>query len=198
MKLNYEKLNGLIPAIIQDADTGKVLMLGFMNEAAYQKTIESKRVTFYSRSRKTLWTKGETSGNFLHVKEISADCDADTLLIKATPDGPVCHTGKDTCFDEVNRKGKLFLRQLELIIQDRRENPPAGSYTAKLFEKGMDKIAQKLGEEAVETVIEAMKGDRDRLKEESADLLYHLMVLLTASDLSLRDVDEVLRQRHGE
>ncbi|CAN5862772.1 bifunctional phosphoribosyl-AMP cyclohydrolase/phosphoribosyl-ATP diphosphatase HisIE [soil metagenome] len=195
MDLNFEKYaDGLIPAIVQDAETHKVLMLGFMNDAAFKKTEKAGRVTFYSRSRNKLWTKGETSGNFLAVKEISIDCDADTILIKANPAGAVCHTGADTCFDEEN-KSENFLFELEKIIADRKINPSEKSYTSKLFAKGINKIAQKVGEEAVELVIEA-KDDNDELfKAEASDLLYHFMVLLAAKNIGLSEVLETLEKR---
>lgn len=196
MKLNFKKGNGLIPAIVQDANTGKVLMLGYMSEASLRKTMDSGLVTFYSRSRQKLWTKGETSGNFLHVKEILPDCDGDTLLIKATPDGPVCHTGKDTCFFEENKPSIDFLNQLEDIIDSRQKEMPEGSYTTRLFKKGIKKIAQKVGEEATEVVIDAVTDNKERLLEETADLMYHLLVLLKAHDLSLNDVVRVLEKRH--
>ncbi|MCD6377023.1 MAG: bifunctional phosphoribosyl-AMP cyclohydrolase/phosphoribosyl-ATP diphosphatase HisIE [Caldisericaceae bacterium] len=196
MKLNFKKGNGLIPAIVQDANTGKVLMLGYMSEASLRKTRDSGLVTFYSRSRQKLWTKGETSGNFLHVKEILPDCDGDTLLIKATPDGPVCHTGKDTCFFEENKPSIDFLNQLEAIIESRKKEMPEGSYTTHLFKKGVKKMAQKVGEEATEVVIDAVTDNKERLLEETADLMYHLLVLLKAHDLSLSDVARVLEKRH--
>ena len=196
MKLNFKKGNGLIPAIVQDANTGKVLMLGYMSEASLRKTRDSGLVTFYSRSRQKLWTKGETSGNFLHVKEILPDCDGDTLLIKATPDGPVCHTGKDTCFFEENKPSIDFLNQLEAIIESRKKEMPEGSYTTHLFKKGVKKMAQKVGEEATEVVIDAVTDNKERLLEETADLMYHLLVLLKAHDLSLNDVVRVLEKRH--
>ena len=196
LHLDFEKQGGLIPAIIQDADTAQVLMLGYMNQAALTQTRQSGKVTFFSRSKQRLWTKGESSGNFLHLVDLKADCDQDTLLVRVRPQGPVCHTGSDTCFDEVNRHELGFLRQLGRVIQDRHANPKEGSYTTKLFERGINKIAQKVGEEAVETVIEA-KDDNDELfLNESADLLYHLMILLEAKGKSLGDVVEVLEGRH--
>lgn len=194
-QLNFNKSDGLLPAIIQDAATGKVLMLGFMNKAAVQKTIEEKKVTFFSRSKKRLWTKGETSGNFLHVLDIKADCDNDTLLIKARPDGPTCHTGADTCFDEVNQPDH-FLWKLEQLIQDRKADPKEGSYTTSLFDKGINKIAQKVGEEAVELVIEAKDNDEALFLGEAADLLYHYLILLTAKGYHLQEVIQVLESRH--
>ena len=196
LKLDFEKMNGLVPAIIQDADTQKVLMLGFMNEEAYDKTVETEKVTFYSRTRKTLWTKGETSGNFLHVVSIKADCDNDTLLITVHPDGPVCHTGADTCWNEKNEEDILFLKELQDFISKRHEEMPEGSYTTSLFQSGMNKMAQKVGEEAVETVIEAINGTNERLIYESSDLLYHLIVLLTSKGLRIEDLAKELKERH--
>lgn len=184
----------LIPVIVQDASTSKVLMLGYMNEAAYNKTMVEEKVTFFSRSKQRLWTKGETSGNFLLLKEILHDCDNDCILIKANPAGPVCHTGADTCFNETNQSS--FLYQLEKIIQSRKETKQEGSYVNSLFEKGINKIAQKVGEEAVEVVIEA-KDDNDELfKNEAADLLFHYLILLNAKGFSLTDVEQILRLRH--
>jgi phosphoribosyl-ATP pyrophosphohydrolase/phosphoribosyl-AMP cyclohydrolase len=185
----------LIPAIIQDAKTRKVLMLGYMNEEAYQKTLETNLITFFSRSKNRLWIKGETSGNHLNLIDYKVDCDNDTILMYAEPVGPTCHTGADTCWDETNT-GAAFLEELQYIIRDRKLNPSEQSYTTKLFNSGIAKIAQKVGEEAVETVIEAMKPDRELLKQESADLLFHLLVLLEASDVSLDDVVDVLKKRH--
>jgi len=196
MNIDFEKSDGLLPAIIQDAVTGKVLMLGYMNQESYQKTLTTGKVTFYSRSRRQLWTKGETSGNFLLFKEIKIDCDSDTLLIKATPTGPVCHTGNDTCFNEDNRADLDFLNYLEKVIQDRKINPRASSYTNQLFDAGIKKIAQKVGEEATELVIDAVDGDINRIKEEAADLLYHLLVLLVNREIALKDVISVLEKRH--
>jgi len=196
MKIDFQKNGGLVPAVIQDAKTAKVLMLGYMNEESFGKTKETGRVTFFSRSRRQLWTKGETSGNFLLVKEILVDCDADALLIKADPTGPVCHTGQDTCFNELNRQGISFLSSLENLIQKRKEKMPEKSYTTELFQHGIKRIAQKVGEEANETVIEAVAGDAERLMEEAADLLYHLIVLLTDKGISLKDITEVLEKRH--
>lgn len=196
IKLDFNKMGGLIPAIIQDADTQKVLMLGYMNEEAYQKTLESGIVTFYSRSRQTLWTKGETSGNFLHVVSIKADCDQDTLLIEVHPDGPVCHTGTDTCWGDVNRQDILFLKELQDFIEKRHQEMPEGSYTTSLFQSGINKIAQKVGEEAVETLIEACNGTDERLIYEGSDLLYHLIVLLTSKGYRIEDLANELRERH--
>jgi phosphoribosyl-ATP pyrophosphohydrolase/phosphoribosyl-AMP cyclohydrolase len=185
----------LLPAIVQDAATRKVLMLGYMNEEAYHKTLATSLVTFFSRSKNRLWTKGETSGNTLKLIEHKIDCDNDTILIYAEPNGPTCHTGSDTCWSEVNT-GASFLDELQYIIRDRKNNPSETSYTTQLFNSGIAKIAQKVGEEAVETVIEAMKPDKQLLKQESADLLYHLLVLLEASEVSLEEVIDVLRKRH--
>jgi phosphoribosyl-ATP pyrophosphohydrolase/phosphoribosyl-AMP cyclohydrolase len=196
MSLNFEKQGGLIPAIIQDVNTNKVLMLGFMNAEAYNKTIELKQVTFYSRTKNRLWTKGEESGNFLDVVSIADDCDNDTLLIKAKPRGPVCHTGHDTCFNEANTSGIEFLGHLQSLIQQRKKDMPEGSYTTKLFQKGINKIAQKVGEEAVELVIESKDNNDDLFLGEAADLIYHLIVLLTEKGKSLQDIVKVLESRH--
>jgi phosphoribosyl-ATP pyrophosphohydrolase/phosphoribosyl-AMP cyclohydrolase len=187
---------GLIPAVIQDAKTQVVLMLGYMNEDAFKKTQNEKRVTFFSRSKNRLWTKGEESGNFLDVVSITIDCDNDTLLIKANPVGPVCHTGADTCFNEKNNASD-FLDTLEKIIQDRKNNPTDASYTASLFKKGINKVAQKVGEEAVELVIEAKDNNEELFLNEAADLLYHYMILLTAKGYSLNDVKNILIERHS-
>ncbi|MCU0447343.1 MAG: bifunctional phosphoribosyl-AMP cyclohydrolase/phosphoribosyl-ATP diphosphatase HisIE [Microscillaceae bacterium] len=194
MNLDFDKTQGLIPAIIQDARTRKVLMLGYMNQAALAKTQAEKIVTFYSRSKQRLWTKGETSHNFLEVVDIQADCDNDTLLILVNPRGPVCHTGSDTCFDEKNEGD--FFSQLEAIIQNYKQNPQEGSYTSSLFKKGINKIAQKVGEEAIEVVIESKDQNMDLFKNECADLLYHLLVLLTEKGTSFSEVVEVLQSRH--
>lgn len=198
MNINFNKdESGLIPAIIQDQHSNKVLMLGFMNQEAYEKTVQSGKVTFYSRTRKRLWTKGEESGNFLNVVSISADCDQDTLLIKAIPVGPVCHTGADTCWEEVNPTDDFyFLKTLQDYIAKRKNEMPIGSYTTSLFESGTAKIAQKVGEEAVETVIEAMANNDERLLYEASDLMYHLMVLLTHKGYSLSDLASELKKRH--
>jgi phosphoribosyl-AMP cyclohydrolase / phosphoribosyl-ATP pyrophosphohydrolase len=192
--IDFSKLNGLVPCIVQDADSNQVLMLGFMNEEAYQKTLAEKRVTFFSRSKNRLWTKGEISGNWLELVEILEDCDRDTLLVKAHPKGPVCHTGTDTCFKEVNTGWSL--KSLERIILDRKVNPTSDSYTTSLFESGIQKIAQKVGEEAVELILEAKDGDKDRFLNEAADLLFHYLVLLQSKNYSLDDVSAVLRSRH--
>lgn len=196
MKLNFDKSNGLIPAIIQDHITNKVLMLGYMNEPAFRQTKKEGIVTFYSRSKKRLWTKGETSGNYLTVKNIIPDCDSDTLLIKVKPAGPVCHKGTDTCFDEKNSQQENFIEYLEQVIRDRKENPTENSYTAKLFALGVNRIAQKVGEEAVEMLIEAVDDKSTNFKNEAADLLFHYLVLLAEKDVLLDDIVEVLRQRH--
>lgn len=196
MTIDFSKYaDGLVPAIIQDAATAKVLMLGFMNEEALLKTKELQKVTFYSRSKNRLWTKGEQSGNFLLLKSISVDCDKDTLLIKADPVGPVCHSGADTCFNEIN-KSIHFLSELENIIADRKNNPSDESYTSSLFKKGINKVAQKVGEEAVELVIEAKDDNADLFKDEAADLLFHYLILLHAKGFVLQDVVGVLQQRH--
>jgi len=192
--IDFSKLNGLVPCIVQDATTNCVLMLGFMNEEAYKKTQEEKKVTFWSRSKERLWTKGETSGYFLELVDILADCDHDTLLIKANPVGPVCHTGADTCFNETNDAWDLAA--LEEIIEDRRSNPVQGSYTTSLFQSGINKVAQKVGEEAVELVIEAKDNNPDLFLNEAADLMYHYLVLLKAKGHQLSDVLAVLRKRH--
>jgi phosphoribosyl-ATP pyrophosphohydrolase/phosphoribosyl-AMP cyclohydrolase len=196
MNIDYSKLNGLVPAIIQDAVTAKVLMLGFMNEEAFAKTRESGLVTFFSRTKNRLWTKGEESGNFLRVVEILNDCDSDTLLIKVNPVGPVCHTGKDTCWFEDNKDDFFFLQYLQTFIQKRFREMPEGSYTTSLFKKGVNRMAQKVGEEAVETVIEATNGTDEKFIEEASDLLYHLIVLLTSKGFSLDDLGRELKKRH--
>ena len=189
MKIDFEKMGGLVPAIVQDARTKNVLMLGFMNEEAYQKTVDTKHVTFWSRTRQTLWTKGETSGHFLDLVSMQIDCDNDTLLVKAIPNGPTCHTGTDTCWGEDNDMNPLlFLTELQDFINKRKEEMPEGSYTTSLFTKGVNKIAQKVGEEALETVIEATNGTNDHLVYEASDLLYHLLVLLTEKGLRIEDV----------
>jgi phosphoribosyl-ATP pyrophosphohydrolase/phosphoribosyl-AMP cyclohydrolase len=197
MKIDFEKSGGLVPAIIQDAETKNVLMLGYMNKEAYDKTIATKKVTFWSRSRNCLWTKGETSDNFLHLVDIMVDCDNDTLLVKATPDGPTCHTGTDTCWGEDNKQNPLlFLTELQDFINLRHEEMPEGSYTTSLFNKGINKIAQKVGEEALETVIEATNGTSEHLVYEASDLLYHLLVMLTEKKLRIEDVALELQKRH--
>jgi len=195
MKPDFSKYSdGLVPAVIQDSATGVVLMLGFMNEEALQLTHSSGNVTFWSRSKNRLWTKGEESGNFLRVIEVRIDCDNDTLLIKANPVGPVCHTGADTCWNEMNTGD--FIRQMERVIQSRKGVDPKTSYTAELYSKGINKIAQKVGEEAVELVIEAKDDDREKFLGEAADLLFHYTVLLSAKGFAIKDVEEVLRARH--
>lgn len=197
MNINFEKQNGLVPAIIQDSVTLNVLMLGYMNEEAYKKTVSTKKVTFYSRSRKCLWTKGETSGNYLELVSIKTDCDNDTLLIRAIPHGPTCHTGTDTCWGEDNKKNSvLFLTELQDFINKRHEEMPENSYTTSLFKDGTERMAQKVGEEALEAVIEAVKGDNKRLIYESSDMLYHLIVLLTSKGLRIEQVISELAERH--
>lgn len=197
MNINFEKQNGLVPAIIQDSVTLNVLMLGYMNEEAYKKTISTKKVTFYSRYRKCLWTKGETSGNYLELVSIKTDCDNDTLLIRAIPHGPTCHTGTDTCWGEDNKKNPvLFLTELQDFINKRHEEMPENSYTTSLFKDGTERMAQKVGEEALEAVIEAVKGDNKRLIYESSDMLYHLIVLLTSKGLRIEQVISELAERH--
>lgn len=196
MKIDFNKMNGLVPAIVQDALSGKVLMQGYMNEEALAKTQDTGMVTFFSRSKERLWTKGETSGNFLEAVSIAGDCDGDSILIKANPKGPVCHTGADTCWDEVNSSKTGFIDQLRAIIKDRKNKPSDQSYTASLFAKGINKIAQKVGEEAVEIVIEAKDDNKELFLGEAADLLFHYLVLLEAKEIELDEVMEVLMQRH--
>lgn len=188
--------DGLIPAIIQDSITGKVLMLGYMNAEAYQKTMTDKIVTFFSRSKQRLWTKGETSNNFLHIKNVLVDCDGDTILIYASPDGPTCHTGDDTCFQEVNDGRVLFINHLRAVIKDRKLNPSDKSYTSELFQKGVNKVAQKVGEEAVELVIEAKDDNKELFLGEAADLFYHYLVLLEQKNYTFDEVLDVLIKRH--
>lgn len=194
--LDFDKSGGLLPAIIQDAQTHQVLMLGYMNDAALQQTQETGLVTFFSRSKNRLWTKGESSGNFLRIVDIKTDCDQDTLLIRVNPVGPVCHTGADTCFDETNRQPG-FLPHLQAVIRNRRDQPSTTSYTASLFQKGINKIAQKVGEEAVELIIEAKDDNEELFLNEAADLLFHYLVLLCAKGYELADVVKVLEKRHG-
>jgi phosphoribosyl-ATP pyrophosphohydrolase/phosphoribosyl-AMP cyclohydrolase len=194
VNIDFKKGTGLVPVIIQDNTTMQVLMLGFMNEEALSKTEQEGRVTFFSRSRNELWTKGETSGHYLNVKEIRADCDSDSILILADPAGPVCHTGSFSCFGEETARG--FLYKLEEIISQRIDNDAEGSYTNKIFRKGINKIAQKVGEEAVELVIEAKDNNGDLFRNEAADLLYHLLILLKAKSVSLTDIEKVLSERH--
>ncbi len=196
MKLDFEKQGGLIPVVIQDNVTLKVLMVGFMNEEAFAKTQQEGKVTFFSRTKNRLWTKGEESGNFLNVVSIKEDCDNDTLLIKVNPVGPVCHTGSDTCFDEINSGKAPFLDYLAAIIKDRKQNPSDKSYTTSLFNKGINKIAQKVGEEAVEIVIEAKDDNKDLFLGEGADLLFHFLVLLEAKEITLDEVIGRLQERH--
>lgn len=196
MEVDFNKMDGLVPAIIQDDVSSKVLMLGFMNEEALKITKESGRVTFYSRTKKRLWTKGEESGNFLNVVSILSDCDNDTLLIKVNPVGPVCHTGTDTCWSESNQGDFFFLNYLQKFIQQRFKEMPEGSYTTSLFQKGVNRMAQKVGEEAVETVIEATNGTDEMFLYEASDLLYHLIVLLTSKGYSLDDLGKELKKRH--
>ena len=196
MSLDFNKQGGLIPAIIQDSITNKVLMLGYMNEESLAKTKELGKVTFYSRSKNRLWTKGEESGNFLHVVSIAEDCDNDTLLIKVNPVGPVCHTGADTCFFENNVEDIMFLKFLQDFIDKRKQEMPEGSYTTSLFKKGINRMAQKVGEEAVETVIEAVNGTDEGFLYEASDMIYHLIVLLTSKGYSLSDIAKELEKRH--
>ncbi|MFA8434192.1 MAG: bifunctional phosphoribosyl-AMP cyclohydrolase/phosphoribosyl-ATP diphosphatase HisIE [Marinifilaceae bacterium] len=196
-RIDFDKSNGLVPAVIQDSQTLQVLMLGYMNREAFEKTLAEKRVTFYSRSKKRLWTKGEESGNFLQLIDLKVDCDGDTLLIKAQPMGPVCHKGTDTCWGESNSpEGIDFLQNLEEVIRQRRTGGDEKSYTSFLFRKGINKIAQKVGEEAVELVIEAKDSNEELFLGEAADLMYHYLVLLTAKGYNLENVVDVLRKRH--
>lgn len=205
MEIDFNKMDGLVPAIVQDADTNKVLMLGFMNQEAYQKTVDTGLVTFWSRTRQCIWTKGETSGNVLRVSEILNDCDQDTLLIKAVPAGPVCHTGADTCWGETNKRDSahdaqnplLFLSELQDFIEKRYAEMPEGSYTTSLFKDGLNRMAQKVGEEALELVIEATNGTNDRMIYEGSDMLYHLIVLLTSKGMRIEDMASELRERHN-
>ncbi|HJD10936.1 bifunctional phosphoribosyl-AMP cyclohydrolase/phosphoribosyl-ATP diphosphatase HisIE [Bacteroides gallinaceum] len=197
MQPDFDKMDGLVPAIIQDSYTQKVLMLGFMNKEAYEKTLTTGKVTFYSRTKQRLWTKGETSGNFLEVVSIKSDCDNDTLLIQAHPTGPVCHTGTDTCWGEKNEQDIMFLKELQDFIDKRHEEMPEHSYTTSLFRSGVNKMAQKVGEEAVETIIEACNGTDERLIYEGADLLYHLIVLLTSKGYRIEDLARELKERHS-
>ena len=196
MKITFDKNTGLVPAIIQDNQTKTVLMLGYMNQEAYEKTLETKKVTFFSRSKQRLWTKGEESGNFLNLIDIKNDCDQDTLLISVKPQGPTCHKGTDSCWAEPNESQFGFLSTLEDVIQSRRNNPSEASYVASLFDKGINKIAQKVGEEAVEVVIEAKDNDEKLFLDESADLLFHYLILLQAKGYTLKDVEKVLKGRH--
>ena len=196
--IDFQKMGGLVPAIIQDATTKTVLMLGFMNEEAYRKTIEQKKVTFYSRTKQRLWTKGEESGHFLHLVDIKVDCDQDTLLVLVNPEGPTCHKGTDTCWGEKNEASPLlFLSELQNFIEKRHEEMPEGSYTTSLFKDGINRMAQKVGEEALEAVIEACNGTNERLVYEGSDLFYHLIVLLTAKGLRIEDLARELQVRHN-
>lgn len=197
IEVDIEKMGGLVPAIVQDADTKTVLMLGYMNKEALEKTLATKKVTFYSRSRQTLWTKGETSGNFLDLVSIEADCDQDALLVKAHPQGPTCHKGTDTCWGEKNEANPLlFLTELQDFINRRHEEMPEGSYTTSLFKDGLNRMAQKVGEEALEAVIEAVNGTDERLIYEGSDMLYHLIVLLTSKGLRIEQLAKELQVRH--
>lgn len=194
MNIDFQKNEGLVPVVIQHASTLQVLMLGYMNEEALEKTRAERRVTFFSRSKQRLWTKGETSGNYLTVEDIQVDCDNDTLLIKVYPQGPTCHTGSTSCFQEETAKG--FLYELEKVIEQRITENPEGSYTSRLFSRGVNKVAQKVGEEAVELVIEAKDDNIDLFRNEAADLLYHYLILLKTKDLKLQDIEAVLKERH--
>lgn len=197
MEIDFEKCGGLVPAIIQDAQTKNVLMMGYMSPEAYQKTLETGKVTFWSRSRQCLWTKGDTSGNFLWLVNIKVDCDKDTLLVTAHPEGPTCHTGTDTCWGEKNERNPLlFLSELQDFIEKRHREMPEGSYTTSLFKKGVNRMAQKVGEEALETVIEATNGSDEKMVYEAADMLYHLVVLLTSKGLRIEDIARELATRH--
>ncbi len=198
MKVDFKKYDdGLAPVIVQDASSGKVLMLGYMNQEALNKTLDEKRVTFFSRSKQRLWTKGEESKNYLDVLDISVDCDQDAILIQAKPHGPTCHKGNESCFNDQQAPDLTFLSQLEKVIEDRKNNPSDKSYTSSLFQKGINKVAQKVGEEAVEVVIEAKDNNRDLFVNEAADLLYHYLILLQAKDESLASITEVLKARHN-
>ncbi len=194
MNIDFQKSNGLVPAVVVDNTTNAVLMLGYMNKEALEVTEQTGRVTFYSRSKQRLWTKGESSGNFLELVSVAVDCDADTLLIRAEPKGPTCHTGQDTCFGNFNSTG--FLYRLESIIDERGSADPESSYTARLLSRGINKVAQKVGEEAVEVVIEAKDANRELFLNESADLLYHLLVLLKAKNVRLSEIEAILHARH--
>lgn len=197
MNIDFDKMNGLVPAIIQDSVTQNVLMLGFMNEEAFKKTIATKRVTFYSRTRNCIWTKGDTSGNYLELVSMKPDCDNDTLLVRVIPHGPTCHKGTDTCWGEDNKRNPiLFLSELQDFINKRHEEMPEKSYTTSLFKDGTNRMAQKVGEEALETVIEAVSGNNERMIYECSDMLYHLIVLLTSKGLRIEDVAAELAERH--
>ena len=197
-QINWEKVSGLIPAIVQDANDLRILMLGFMNREALEQTVDTGRVTFFSRSRQTLWTKGDTSGNFLDLVSLEVDCDGDTILIKAHPQGPVCHTGTSTCFNDELGQPLMFLNRLERLIKTRNQKRPEGSYTTTLFNKGAYKIAQKVGEEGVELALAKVKEDRSEILNEAADLMFHIMVLLESSGLGLDEVSRVLAKRFKE
>lgn len=198
MNIDFEKMNGLVPAIIQDNTTRNVLMLGYMNREAFEKTLATGKVTFWSRSRNCLWTKGETSGNFLNLVDIKVDCDNDTLLVRVNPTGPACHLSTDTCWGETNDANPLlFLTELQDFINKRHEEMPEGSYTTSLFKDGLNRIAQKVGEEALEAVIEATNGTNDRLIYEASDMFYHLIVLLTSKGLRIEDIAKELKERHA-
>ena len=198
MNIDFEKMNGLVPAIIQDNTTRNVLMLGYMNREAYEKTLATGKVTFWSRSRNCLWAKGETSGNFLNLVDIKVDCDNDTLLVRVNPTGPACHLGTDTCWGETNDANPLlFLTELQDFINKRHEEMPEGSYTTSLFKDGLNRMAQKVGEEALEAVIEATNGTNDRLIYEASDMFYHLIVLLTSKRLRIEDIAKELKERHA-
>ena len=198
MNIDFEKMNGLVPAIIQDNTTRNVLMLGYMNREAYEKTLATGKVTFWSRSRNCLWTKGETSGNFLNLVDIKVDCDSDALLVRVNPTGPACHLGTDTCWGETNDANPLlFLTELQDFINKRHEEMPEGSYTTSLFKDGLNRMAQKVGEEALEAVIEATNGTNDRLIYEASDMFYHLIVLLTSKGLRIEDIAKELKERHA-
>lgn len=198
MNIDFEKTDGLVPAIIQDNTTRNVLMLGYMNREAYEKTMATGKVTFWSRTRNCLWTKGETSGNFLNLVDIKVDCDNDTLLVRVNPAGPACHLGTDTCWGETNDANPLlFLTELQDFINKRHEEMPEGSYTTSLFKDGLNRMAQKVGEEALEAVIEATNGTNDRLIYEASDMFYHLIVLLTSKGLRIEDIAKELKERHA-
>ena len=198
MEIDFEKQGGLVPAIIQDNTTKNVLMLGYMNREAYDKTLSTGKVTFWSRSRNCLWTKGETSGNLLNLVSIKSDCDNDTLLVRVNPTGPACHLGTDTCWGETNDANPLlFLTELQDFINKRHEEMPEGSYTTSLFKDGLNRMAQKVGEEALEAVIEATNGTNDRLIYEASDMFYHLIVLLTSKGLRIEDIAKELKERHA-
>ncbi len=198
MNIDFDKMDGLVPAIIQDQHTRKVLMLGFMNREAYEKTVETGKVTFFSRTKNRLWTKGEESGNFLHVLDIREDCDHDTLLIQVSPVGPVCHTGEDTCWGEKNDEPLMFLKHLQQFIDKRHKEMPEKSYTTSLFRDGVNRMAQKVGEEAVEMIIEATNGSGERMIYEGSDMIYHLIVLLTSKGYSIEDLARELQVRHSD